>query len=75
MFKANEEMFMHMLISGKKIETHHYCEDSIVYVWEGYNPDTDSDEFFYLMAPSTAAIYAKFRKKMEKECPLLMELV
>lgn len=75
MIKATEKIFMHILMSGRKVETHYYCEDSIVYFWEGYNPNTNLEEFSYLMAPSTAASYAKFRKKVEKECPLLLELV
>lgn len=72
MIKATEKLFMHILMSGRKVETHYYCEDGIVYL---YNPNTNSDELSYLMAPSTAASYAKFRRKIEKECPLLLELV
>lgn len=75
MYRANEKMFFKMLLSGRSIEIYIYCEDNMVYMWESYDKLTDEMEYSYLMSPATAKDYAEFRKKIEKELPLLIELV
>ena len=74
MIKACEKLFLQMLISGKKVETHVYCEHDTVYFWESYNATTDEVEFSYLVSPKTAVTYEEYVKKLQKECPLLVEL-
>lgn len=64
-----------MLLSGRSIEIHIYCEDNVVYMWESYDKLTDEMEYSYLMSPATAHNYENFKKTIEKELPLLLELV
>jgi hypothetical protein len=75
MYRANEKMFFKMLLSGRNIEIHIYCEDNMVYMWESYDKLTDKMEYSYLMSPATAQVYEDFKKQVQKELPLLIELV
>jgi len=74
MVRACPKIFFKMLISGDNVETHIYCENDIVYYWNSYNAQTDDFDFCYLVSPKTAKDYENYLKKLEKECPLLMEL-
>jgi hypothetical protein len=75
MYRVSEEMFFKMLLSGRSVEIHIYCEDNIVYIWESCDKLTDEMEYSYLMSPATARDYEDFKKKIQKELPLLVELV
>ena len=75
MYKASEKIFFKMLLSGRVVETHIYCEDDFVYNWESYNIHTDKLEYYYLISPRTRLNYEKFVEWVGKEYPLLMELV
>jgi hypothetical protein len=75
MFRVTPELFMNLLLSGKKVEIHIYCEDNIVYSWESYNSEHDEVEFSYLVSPQTAKQYDDFIENLKNNCPLLLELV
>lgn len=75
MYKATEKQFFKMLMSGKDIETHLYCEDNLIYCWENYNLTSDKLELYYLVSPATRKKYDDYIKKFEKQYPLLFELV
>lgn len=75
MYKASEKIFFKMLMSGRVVETHVYCEDGMVYCWESYNPVDDKLELYYLVSPVTRQKYEDFMEDVRKRFPLLMELV
>lgn len=75
MFRAGELVFFKMLMSGRTIEVQVYCEDGMVYLWKNYTDRMGDYEFCYIVSPSTAAEYEKFKNNIEKECPLLLELI
>lgn len=75
MFEANEESYLKVYISGNPVHIAPYCIEETIFIWENPKENSDIMEDVYVMGPRTKAKYNEFVKKLEKECPLLVELV
>jgi hypothetical protein len=71
MFRPTEENFLKMFFSQKEVVSEMHCLDEVVYMWGDYK----TNEYVYLVSPSTISKYSKFLEKIKNERPLLLELI
>lgn len=75
MIKADQKVFLEMYLSQKTVEVSKYVEQDKVYIWDDWDNLTQQVEFGYVVGCKTMSDYLNYVKDLEKNCPLLVELL
>ena len=71
---ANERLFTNIYFSNREILCEIYCSENRVLTWDKNLFSPEIEDLVYIMNPKTYNDYQIFIRKLEKECPLLVEL-